>query len=146
MALVKRNDLWFPDITSIFDDFLGLGGENTGLSIATGRSIPAVNIKENDKSFEVEVAAPGMKKKDFKVEVENNVLTISAEKKEEKKETKENYSRREFSYESFERSFTLPQDLVDANKISAKYEDGILRIAIPKKEEKAKLSKVINIG
>jgi len=87
-----------------------------------------------------------MKKKDFKVEVENNVLTISAEKKEEKKETKENYSRREFSYESFERSFTLPQDLVDANKISAKYEDGILRIAIPKKEEKAKLSKVINIG
>ena len=145
MALVKRDDLWFPDITSIFDDFFG-NNATTGLSFATGRSVPAVNIKENDKNFEVEVAAPGLDKKDFKVELENNVLTISAEKKEEKKEKKDNYSRKEFSYESFERSFTLPQDIVDADKIKAKYDNGILRIEIPKKEEKAKLSKVINIG
>ena len=146
MTLVKRNDLWFPDIANFFDDFLGTNTQNNGLNFATGRSIPAVNIKENDKNFEVEVAAPGMDKKNFKVEVENNVLTISAEKKEEKKEKKDNYSRKEFSYESFERSFTLPQDMVDANKIVAKYENGILKIDIPKKEEKAKLSKVINIG
>ncbi len=146
MTLVKRNDLWLPDIANFFDDFFGTNTQNNGLSFATGRSIPAVNIKENDKNFEVEVAAPGMDKKNFKVEVENNVLTISAEKKEEKKEKKDNYSRKEFSYESFERSFTLPQDVVDADKIKAKYENGILKIDIPKKEEKAKLSKVINIG
>ncbi len=146
MTLVKRNDLWFPDIANFFDDFFQGNSTNSGLTFATGRSIPAVNIKENDKNFEVEVAAPGMDKKDFKVEVENNVLTISAEKREEKKEKKNNYSRKEFSYESFERNFTLPQNVVDADKIKAKYENGILKIEIPKKEEKAKLSKVINIG
>ncbi len=146
MTLVKRNDLWFPDITTIFDDIFNGNNSSNGLTLATGRSIPAVNIKENDKNFEVEVAAPGMNKKDFKVEVENNALTISSEKKEEKEEKKENYSRKEFSYETFERSFTLPQDTVDADKIKARYENGILKIDIPKKEEKAKLSKVIDIG
>ncbi len=146
MALVKRNDLWFPSINDLFGSFFDDNQTNDGLIFKTGRSIPAVNIKENDKNFEVEVAAPGMNKKDFKVEVENNVLTISAETKEEKEEKKENYSRKEFSYESFERSFTLPQDIVDADKIKAKYDNGILKIEIPKKEEKAKLSKVINIG
>jgi len=145
MALVKTNDLWFPDITSLFDDFLG-NVSNNKLSFATGHSIPAVNIKENEKDFELEVAAPGMEKKDFKVNVENNTLVISAEKKEEKKEKNDNYSRKEFSYESFERSFTLPQDLVDDNKISAKYENGILKINIPKKAEKTKLSKTISIS
>lgn len=142
MALLKRNDdLWFPTMNDLFGNFF----EDYGQAFQTGRSVPAVNIKDNDKNFEVEVAAPGMDKKDFKVSVENDVLTISAEKKEEKNEKNKNYSRKEFSYESFERKFTLPQDVVEASKIEAKYENGILKINIPKKEEKAKLSKTIDI-
>ena len=144
MTLVKRNDLWFPSISDIFDSIFS--DENMPTSFSTGRSIPAVNVKETDKNFELEVAAPGMNKKDFKLEVESNVLVISAEKKQEKEDKNDNYSRREFSYESFERRFTLPKDIVDADKIKAKYNDGILHIEVPKVEEKAKLSKVISVG
>jgi HSP20 family protein len=93
-------------------------------------------VKENDEAFEIEVAAPGMSKEDFKVNFENNVLTISSEKQEEKKEEeKGRYTRREFSYQSFQRSFTVPQELVEGEKISAKYCDGLLCINLPKKEE-----------
>ena len=146
--LAKRDDLWFP-ISKIFDDFF-----NTEIAewakqnhSTTGTTIPAVNIKETDKAFEVEVAAPGMDKKDFKIEVDNNVLVISSEKQEEKEGNDENgkYTRREFSYQSFQRSFTLPMDLIDDKKIEAKYKDGILNIIIPKKEETSKPSRIIDV-
>jgi HSP20 family protein len=146
--LAKRDDLWYP-ISKIFDDFF-----NTEIAdwskqnfSATGTTIPAVNIKEDDKSFEVEVAAPGMDKKDFKIEIDNNMLIISSEKKEEKNEEDKNgkYTRREFSYQSFQRSFTLPMDIIDDKKIEAKYKDGILKITIPKKEDTSKPSRVIDV-
>ncbi len=95
--------------------------------------IPAVNIIENDKDFKIEMAAPGLEKKDFKIEIDKGYLTISAEKETEKKEEKENYKRREFSYNAFCRSFQLPDNTV-SDKIDAKYEDGVLKLAIPKKE------------
>ena len=146
--LAKRDDMWSP-ISKIFDDFF-----NTEIAdwakqnySATGTTIPAVNIKESDKDFEVEVAVPGMNKKDFKIEVENNMLVISSEKKEEKsEEDKEGkYTRKEFSYQSFQRSFTLPMDIIDDKKIEAKYKDGILTITIPKKEETNKPTRVIDV-
>ncbi len=129
MSLVKRNNLFFP---SLMDDFLSpdwFGGINH-----SSTSIPAVNIKDNTDGFELELAVPGGKKEDFKVEVENDILTISSEAKSESKETKENYTRKEFTYASFKRAFTLPET-VDGSKIDAKYEDGILKVSLPKKEE-----------
>lgn len=101
----------------------------------TNTTLPSVNIKESDEMFEVEMAAPGLSKKDFSIDLNNDVLTISSEKKTEN-ETKdnENYTRHEFSYQSFNRSFSLP-NIVDSNKIKAKYDNGILKVSIPKKEE-----------
>jgi HSP20 family protein len=101
----------------------------------TNTTLPSVNIKEDKDGFEVEVAAPGFEKGDFSIELDNDVLTISSEKKLEN-ETKEGqrFSRREFSYQSFRRSFTLP-NTVENDKIAAKYENGVLKISIPKKEE-----------
>ncbi len=121
--------MFFP---SLMDDFLNpdwFGGVD---NLKT--SVPAVNIKDNTDGFEIELAVPGGKKEDFKVEVENDVLAISSEAKSENQETKENYTRKEFSYTSFKRAFTLPET-VDGSKIDAKYEDGILKVTLPKKEE-----------
>lgn len=102
----------------------------------TGSSLPAVNIRETNDSYEVEMAAPGMSKKDFKIELDNNLLTITSEKRSEQEQKEgERYTKREFSYQSFQRSFSLPKEVVDADKIAAKYEDGVLRLSIPKKEE-----------
>ena len=98
------------------------------------QTLPAVNIKESGKQFNVELAAPGFSKNDFKINVEDDVLTISAEKTEEKKNENERYTRHEHSYSSFSRSFTLPQNAV-AEKVDAKYENGILKLMLPKKEE-----------
>jgi HSP20 family protein len=101
----------------------------------TNTTIPAVNVKEDNDKFQIEVAAPGMNKDDFKLKVENNVLTICSERKEEKEEKAENYSRREFSYQSFQRSFTLQEGHIQSEKIAAKYNDGILTVELPKREE-----------
>lgn len=106
--------------------------------------IPATNIIENENSFSIELAAPGMKKDDFKINLENSVLTLSSEKKMENNEEKENYTRREFQYGSFRRSFNLPKT-VETDKIKASYENGILKVEIPKKEE-TKVSKEIQIA
>jgi HSP20 family protein len=101
----------------------------------TDTTLPSVNIKESSDDFEVELAAPGLDKSDFNIELNHDLLTISCEKKVEN-ETKEGqqFARREFSYQSFSRSFTLP-NTVDNDKIRARYENGILSISIPKKEE-----------
>ncbi|MDG3583582.1 Hsp20/alpha crystallin family protein [Galbibacter pacificus] len=133
MSLVRRNNSLFP---SFFDEVLKpdwFGGIENFSS-----SVPAVNIKEEDNKFSLEVAAPGMKKEDFNVEIDKNILTVSADvkKESEEKDSKENarYSRKEFSYTSFKRIFTLPET-VDSDKINATYEDGVLVLALPKKEE-----------
>lgn len=133
MTLVKRTGSLFPSIWNGFldDDWFG----NPNIAQA-GTSVPAVNIKDTVDGYEVEMAAPGMHKEDFHVDLDNNMLTISAEEKSEHtdKDKDGTYTRREFSYSSFHRTFTLP-DTVQAEKIAAKYKDGVLRITIPKKEE-----------
>ncbi len=114
---------------------------------STDTTLPSVNIKESTDEFEVELAAPGFVKGDFNIELNHDLLTISSEKKVEN-ETKEGqqFARREFSYQSFNRSFTLPNS-ADIEKIKAKYENGILRVIIPKKEEaKPKPSRQIAIS
>ena len=147
MSIIKRNEL-FPGM-NLFDDFFSrdLWNPDRNNFSSTNTTIPLVNIKETNESFEVEMAAPGMTKNDFKVELDSNILTITSEKK-DKFETKEGerYSRREFSYQSFQRSFQLPKEVVDAEKIEAKYENGVLRLVIPKKEEaRPKPPKMIQI-
>jgi HSP20 family protein len=106
-----------------------------------GRSIniPAVNITEQKDEFMVSLAAPGLKKDDFKIDVDGNLLTISSEKEEKKEEKEARYTRKEYNYTSFERSFTIP-DEVNKEKIEARYEDGILKLALPKKEEAKKMA------
>ncbi len=134
-------------VPSFIDEFFGKDWMDSVFSDQPGISTPAVNVQETDDDFLIEVAAPGLDKKDFNVNLDNNVLTISSEK-EHKDEEKEGsrYMRREFSYTSFSRSFTLPE-AVDAEKIKAKHKDGVLLITIPKKEEsKRKPSKQIDIS
>ena len=152
MTLVRRNRNtdWFPSMTNWFDDFMNrdlFDWSNANFS-AIGTTLPAVNIKETNDHFAVEVAAPGMRKEDFKVELDNNLLTISSERKDEHVEKEgKRYSKREFSYQSFQRSFTLPQGLVKEDKIEAKYKDGVLHLLIPKTEEaKKKAPRTIQIG
>jgi len=96
-------------------------------------NVPSVNIAENDKNYMIELAAPGLEKKDFKITMDNGMLTISAEKKEEKKEVKDNYVRKEFSFNKFSRSFRLPENCL-FEKIDAKYDNGVLKLMLPKKE------------
>ena len=136
MSLIKREN-YSPTWSGFFNDFLNrdwYDWSNQNFSL-TNTAIPSVNIKENENEFEVEMAAPGMTKDDFKIELNNSVLTISSEKQNENQSKEgENITRREFSYQSFSRSFTLPV-IVETDKITAKYENGLLRVNIPKKEE-----------
>jgi HSP20 family protein len=150
MAIIKRDGEIFSRIPSLFDDFLtrNFWDWNNSNYSNTNTTVPAVNILEKDDSFLVEMAAPGMEKKDFKVELDNNLLSIMSEKKDEKSgNSEDNYTRQEFSYQSFQRTFTLPKDVVDSDKINARYENGVLRLTIPKKEEvKQNLRRIIKIS
>ncbi len=128
-----------PVFPSLFDDFFNNDLFNLSSGELTKRAAsPAVNIKETDNDFQLEVSAPGMNKEDFKIELDNNMLTISAETKSESSDKDEagSYTRREFSYSSFSRSFTLPEDKVKEEEINASYTDGILHITLPKMEAK----------
>jgi HSP20 family protein len=137
MSLIKKNRNSLNTIPALFDDFVGRELFNWGNSnySSTQTTIPMVNIKESAENFEVEVAAPGMNKKDFKIQLDNNLLTISSQKESEEETEHNGYNRREFSYQSFQRSFLLPKDVVDHDGILAGYENGLLRLTIPKKEE-----------
>lgn len=130
MGLIKYQNQ-FP---SLFDNFFDNDFRTLNFSRAN-TTLPSVNVKENSDSFVVEVAAPGFVKSDFNIELDNNVLTIWSDKKSEQSQKEgERYSTQEFFYESFKRSFNLP-DLVDQESILANYENGILAITIPKLEE-----------
>ncbi len=112
----------------------------------TGITLPKVNIKETADAFIVEMAVPGLKKSDFQIDLDNQVLSISTETKEEKELKEENYTRREFGYSSFKRTFTLPES-VNEEKINANYKEGILSVHLPKKEEaKQKPARTIRIS
>jgi HSP20 family protein len=152
-TLVKRDGL-FPSVinrsmNSLLDDFFTrdiFDWTDRNYS-ALGTNLPSANLRETDTKLEIDLAAPGMKKEDFKVEVDNNLLVISCEKEEHKEETskKEDYIRKEFNYQSFYRSFSLPE-YVDENKIEATYKDGILHVTINKKEgAKKRATKTISI-
>jgi len=150
-SMVRSNNTLFPTIPSLFDDFFTRYWLDSSLANwkVSGATLPAVNVKESNDDFQIEVAAPGMTRDDFKVELDNNVLTISSEReqKNEEKDEKGNYTRREFSYQSFQRSFSLPESKVLGDKISARYSDGILYVTVPKSEEaKVKPAKQIAIS
>ncbi|MGE0770503.1 MAG: Hsp20/alpha crystallin family protein [Cyclobacteriaceae bacterium] len=108
------------------------------------QQVPAVNVMEKEKEFEIQMAAPGLTKKDFNITIENGILTIEVEKDIEKKEELENYTRREYSYTNFTRSFTLPES-VKTEKVDAWYENGILRLLLPKMVEAQVKPKAIEV-
>lgn len=143
MKLMKRGEDWgFP---SIWEDFFNNDLLNFPSMMSRGRTVPAVNISETEKDYVVELAAPGMKKTDFNVHIDRNVLTVSAEQKAENKEEGKNFTRREYSYQSFERSFTLPET-ADQQKVDAVYADGVLRITLNKRKEVLSKAKTIKIS
>ena len=136
-ALIKNGG----SIPSVFDDFFRPWNEwfdNSGL---VGRTInmPAVNIVENKDDFAVSVAVPGMKKDDFNIDVEGNMLTIGCDREEKREEKDARFTRKEYNYASFSRSFTLPEE-VNREKIDARYEEGVLKLILPKKEEARKIA------
>jgi len=146
MTLIKRNGNSFP---LLFDDVLTRELFNWGNTHSSHArtTVPAVNITETKEGYEVQVAAPGMDKKDFNITLEGNLLTISSGKEQREEKTEGSYTRREFSYQSFRRSFELPKDVVDEERINARYENGLLLLSIPKKEEvKHKGPRHIEIG
>lgn len=129
------DDIFNRDISSVFNS-----------NFNTGITLPKVNIKETADAFTVEMAVPGFKKSDFKIELDNQMLSIHTETKEEKEHEGENYTRREFGYSSFKRTFTLPESVND-DKIDASYKDGILSVHLPKKDEaKQKPARSIKIS
>jgi len=145
MTLVKFNPAkntssvnpWFNDVfESVFNDSL--------LTDRLVSRVPAVNIAETDGDFQIELAVPGLKKEDFKINIDKNVLSISSEKKNENSQEGKKFSKREYSYTSFTRSFTLPET-IDHNKIDAAYVDGILKLTIAKKEEAKVQSREIEV-
>jgi HSP20 family protein len=124
---------------SVFDNFFKPWNEwfdNDGL-LASAMNVPAVNITENKDNYHVSLAAPGLKKDDFNIAVDGNMLTISSEKEDNKEETDKKFTRKEYSYSSFSRSFTLPEEINKEN-IEATYVDGVLNISLPRKEEAKK--------
>jgi len=150
MTLARLSNSYFPTFPSLLDRFFegDLMDWNSSNFAGVNSTLPAVNVKENENEFLIDVAAPGMKKDDFKLNYENGRLTISSEKKMEKEDKDgEKVTRREFSYQSFQRSFTLAENYADIDKIAAKYQDGILHITIPKREEvKPKPARMIAIS
>jgi len=143
MSLVKWNPetSFFPSISSWVDDFFPENGFKLKMN---GISMPAVNVKEGKDAFKINVAAPGFKKEDFKLEVKNGHLTISGEASEEKEDKDETYTRREYSFNTFSRSFSLPEN-VKGDDIEAKYADGVLNITVPKAKADEKPVKQISV-
>lgn len=125
MTLLKKSNTAFP---SLFDEFFR--DDWLPSFINNKVTTPAVNIKETDKGYQLEVAAPGMKRNDFSVSMDDNMLTIEAERKEEHEDKNDKYTRKEFSYNSFSRSFQLPEGVM-TDKVSATYKDGVLLVELP---------------
>jgi len=147
MTLIRYNDFlprFFDDnFTKELDQWFG-SNQQPSKSFS-----PAVNVKEEKDAYQVEVAVPGMKKEDFKVEIDHDLLKVSAKQEDKKEEKEENgkYMRREFRFKSFERSFRLPKNEINGDNIEARYEDGILFLNLPKREEaKEKPARLIDIA
>ena len=131
---MERMPFVFDDYFKPWNEWFDNGNSNIW---GTAMNIPAVNITEHKDAYEVSLAVPGMKKDDFKIDVAGNMLTISSEKEETKEEEDKKFTRKEYNYSSFSRSFTLPEE-INREKINAKYDNGILKISLPRKEEAKK--------
>ena len=145
MTLIRTSDRLYP---AFFNNFFSRELMDWNNSAFTGadNTLPAVNILEDDDKIQIEVAAPGMKKEDFKINLDQNRLTVSAEMEEEKNETNERYARKEFCYRSFSRQFNVPVETINGDQIQASYKDGILTLSLPKREElKPKPARMIEI-
>lgn len=136
--LTKRTPSFFDDFFKPWSNWLDADLKGNSWQV------PAVNITDEKDRYLLSLAAPGLKKDDFKIDVEGNMLTVSSEKEESKEENEDRYTRREYNFSSFSRSFSLPQEVLK-DKIEARYEEGLLKISLPKKEEKQKLSQQINV-
>jgi HSP20 family protein len=136
-ALTRTSEV-FP---SLFDEFFKPWEERFGNGGLWGKplTIPSANVIENKDDFKISLAVPGLKKSDFNIDVNGNMLTISSEKEETKDEKDSRHTRREYNYSSFSRTFTMP-DEVSKDKVEAVYEDGVLKLTLPKKEEAKKLA------
>lgn len=142
MKLIRRTPA--DVVPSLFEEMFGKNWVPTDHHVK--KTTPAVNIKEDAQGFKIEMAVPGMNKKDFNIQLDNDTIIISYEKKVEKSEEKLEYTRREFGLSSFKRTFTLPES-ADQEKIAANYREGILSVDIPKQEEaKRKEARLINVG
>jgi len=144
MSLVKRNDSAFPMFNTWVDNIFNKG-EGILRSPENSTTRPAVNVSETDASYELELAVPGMNKEDLKIEIENGALCISSESETTKESDNKNYTRKEYSFESFYRSFSLPEN-VDDSSIAASYNEGVLKIVLPKSETSEQESKSIAIS
>lgn len=131
----------FPSVSNWMDD---LFADDWVKPSVKGVSIPAVNVSENKDAFKLKVAAPGFKKEDFKLEIKNGALMISGEHKTETEDKEEKFTRQEYAYSAFTRSFTLPEN-VNGDDITAQYADGILKVVLPKKETAEKTTKQIAV-
>jgi HSP20 family protein len=136
----KKNNVLLPGFNDIFESFFN----DSFISDRMVTRVPAANISETSDHFHVELAAPGLKKEDFKLNLDKNMLSISVEQRSENNDDRKNYSKREYSYSSFVRSFTLPET-ADDNSIEAEYTDGILKINIAKKEEAKSVRRQIEV-
>ena len=136
----KANNTLMPGFNDVFDSIFN----DTFFSDRLVSRVPAVNISESENNYHVELAAPGLKKEDFKLNLDRNQLSISVEQSVDHEDNQKNYSKREYSYSSFVRSFTLP-DSADHGQIEANYTDGILRIDIAKREEAKAVRRQIEI-
>jgi HSP20 family protein len=141
MSLVKWNpeSSFFPSFSNWMEDFFQ---DSPLRSMAKGVSVPAVNVTESKDAFKVNVAAPGFKKGDFKLETRNGYITISGESSASQEDQEETFTRREYAYNTFSRSFSLPEN-VNAEAISAEYADGVLKVTLPKKKAEEKVGKQI---
>ena len=136
----KNNNALMPGFNDILENFFN----DSFVADRLVSRVPAVNISETPEAYHIELAAPGLKKQDFKISTERNLLTVSVEQRNENTETQKRYNKREFSYTSFVRSFTLP-DTADDSRIEAIYNDGVLQIDVAKKEEAKMVSRQIEI-
>ncbi|MGZ3752641.1 MAG: Hsp20/alpha crystallin family protein [Mucilaginibacter sp.] len=141
-TLVKSNT--FPTFRTMMEDFWNTD-RFFDKTVFNGEALPAVNIRETKNNYKLEVAAPGFKKDDFKVTIDNGLLTISAETSNEQNEEKENYTRREFSCASFTRTFSLPENVLEEN-INANYSDGLLKIELKKNGKNLPAKKEIKVN
>ncbi|HLP94386.1 MAG TPA: Hsp20/alpha crystallin family protein [Saprospiraceae bacterium] len=143
MSLIKWNPetSFFPSFSHWMDDFFQ---DNSFKPMVKGVSIPAVNVTESKDAYNLNVAVPGFRKDDFKLEVRNGYITISGESRKSEEEQEETFTRREYAFNSFSRSFSLPENILP-EAISAQYADGILKVTLPKKKAEEKPGKQITV-